>query len=104
MKQHCSRQQKPWNNGSVAFLQGRELGKPLAVGQYNRYVSNMYRSVDVVHYWDPAKTSTNTHHGGIFNFDFSTDGYAKKQKDQKEKELHSVCCFSLFYHRISLNS
>ncbi|KAJ8317139.1 hypothetical protein KUTeg_005043 [Tegillarca granosa] len=34
----------------------------------------LYSNFKALHTWDPSKTVQDTHHGGIFNFDFSTDG------------------------------
>ena len=38
--------------------------------------SYLFPQIRCVRSWNPIKTTDNTHHGGIFNFDFSPDGYA----------------------------
>ncbi|XP_064630318.1 DDB1- and CUL4-associated factor 10-like [Lineus longissimus] len=57
------------------WLASREVG-----GGKNRFpckselLPGLYGSVREVHSWNPQQTVKHTHHGGIFNFDFSTDG------------------------------
>lgn len=35
---------------------------------------NLYSALDCVRVWNPSDTVKHTHHGGIFNFDFTSDG------------------------------
>jgi len=34
----------------------------------------LYSALDCVRVWNPIDTVDHTHHGGIFNFDFTSDG------------------------------
>ena len=58
------------------WLRNREHGKRPVLGTKSLFHSQLYSSVQCVNQWNPSKTVDETHHGGIFNFDFSPDGYA----------------------------
>ncbi|XP_033756836.1 DDB1- and CUL4-associated factor 10-like [Pecten maximus] len=52
----------------------RQLGFPNIPGESNRVTAGLYSSIKPLHTWESSDSSLNTHHGGIFNFDFSPDG------------------------------
>lgn len=52
----------------------RQLGFPNLPGESNQVTAGLYSSIKLLHSWEPSNSSLNTHHGGIFNFDFSPDG------------------------------
>lgn len=56
------------------WLKKRELGHKFSSFEARSFRGGLYSSLKAVHKWDPQKTVDSTHHGGIFNFDFSPDG------------------------------
>lgn len=63
-------------DGTLIWLQRREIGHQPRSGQATSLTKNLYSSVQVVSFYSPfSNHSDGQHHGGIFNFDFSTDGY-----------------------------
>ena len=56
----------------------REIGgsarRTWRVGRQDRFHNQLSLSTRCVRSWDPRENVDNTHHGGIFNFGFSTDG------------------------------
>ena len=56
------------------WLRVREMGGKATLGIRNRLNKQLYSSVIKVRSWNPVDTVDQTHHGGIFNFDFSKDG------------------------------
>lgn len=59
------------------WLRAREIGckTTIGLGHQNRISKQLFSSIAKVRSWNPADTVKDTHHGGIFNFDFSQDGY-----------------------------
>ena len=60
--------------GNVGWLRSREMGLQSPLGHSDQFKTMLYSSVDVQGFWDPVNRSTEGSYGGIFNFDFSTDG------------------------------
>ncbi len=60
----------PWK-----WMNSREIGSHVQAGETNILNKSFYSSVKAVTAWEPNKNTEHKHHGGIFNFDFSTDGY-----------------------------
>ncbi|CAI9732619.1 DDB1CUL4-associated and CUL4-associated factor 10-like [Octopus vulgaris] len=60
---------EPWR-----WQRKRELGLKHALGDLSQMYCGLYSSFEAVQTWEPDKTSEHTHHGGIFNFDFSPEG------------------------------
>ncbi|KAL3865192.1 hypothetical protein ACJMK2_006808 [Sinanodonta woodiana] len=52
----------------------REIGNKRYVGESSQLQSLVASSVRAVDTWNPGNTVDHTHHGGVFNFDFSKDG------------------------------
>ena len=61
--------------GNLGWLRDREMGLQPPLGHNDQFKTMLYSSVDVHGFWDPVNRSTEGSYGGIFNFDFSTDGY-----------------------------
>ncbi|XP_046545445.1 DDB1- and CUL4-associated factor 10 homolog [Haliotis rubra] len=75
---HSSRFSKPACPTSTfmawKWLQSRETGSPIQVGETSKITKTFYSSMKAVNSWDPNRNTDHCHHGGIFNFDFSADG------------------------------
>lgn len=70
------------------WLSGRELGEGGCLGQASLKSSlcqDIYSSFRCLRMWSPQNSVCHMHHGGIFNFDFSLDGFVTKG---------SLCCVS----------
>ncbi|KAK3610448.1 hypothetical protein CHS0354_016626 [Potamilus streckersoni] len=52
----------------------REVGHKRFVGEFSKIQGLVASSVRAVDTWNPGNTVDHTHHGGVFNFDFSKDG------------------------------
>ncbi|KAK7109125.1 DDB1- and CUL4-associated factor 10 homolog [Littorina saxatilis] len=60
--------------GHLSWLQSREIGVQPPLGHRDRVSKMLYSSVDIQSFWDPTTASDKGSYGGIFNFDFATDG------------------------------
>ena len=65
---------RPRDDSVRRWLRSRELGAKATLGHSNNVSRQLYSSVEKVRSWNPMHTTDHTHHGGIFNFDFSKDG------------------------------
>ena len=64
------------NHGQIgSLILERELGHKTRPGTKDRLQHHVYSSIKCVRSWEPEKTCADTHHGGLFNFAFSTDGW-----------------------------
>ena len=62
------------SNDIRSVLNRREIGQRVRLGTESNVKHTLYSSIRSVRSWNPALTTNHTHHGAIFNFDFSTDG------------------------------
>ena len=60
---------EPWK-----WIRQRELGGKGGDGNRDSVMKTLYSSIVSVREWEPGKTVGDQAHGGIFNFDFSSDG------------------------------
>ena len=60
--------------GLRCWLNDREIGQKSDKGTKDRLATTLYGSVKQVRTWNPQEHPDHSHHGGIFNFDFATDG------------------------------
>ena len=56
------------------WLSNRAIGQKCERGTKDGLAEQLYGSIKHVRSWNPKEHSDHTHHGGIFNFDFATDG------------------------------
>ena len=61
--------------GLGRWLSNREVGQKPQRGTKDRLAAGLYGSIKQVRSWNPKEHQDHSHHGGIFNFDFATDGY-----------------------------
>ena len=63
-----------WRQDLRNWITSREIGNKQKNGTKDKLTCGLYGSIKQVRSWDPKEHPDNTHHGGIFNFDFATDG------------------------------
>lgn len=51
-----------------------EEGRRACFGMKDAVMSSLYSSMLPANSWDPAASVTHTHHGAVFNLEFSPDG------------------------------
>lgn len=59
----------------ISWLRQRELGHRRPLGDTDRFSKELYSSIMPCTCWDHSEHLRNALHGGVFNLEFSPDGY-----------------------------
>lgn len=57
------------------FIRQRELGVQFPLGYTDQFYKTLYTSVQPTTSWDHNDSITSANHGGVFNLEYSPDGY-----------------------------
>lgn len=62
-------------HSSFITRQNRQLGFKCRVGEKSASYASLALSIKAFRTWDPRRTTSDTDHGGVFNFGFSKNGH-----------------------------
>lgn len=62
-------------SGRLCWLRERELGIKFSLGHVDRFHKTLYSSTQAVDSWNQGEDIKKTKYGGVFNLEYSPDGY-----------------------------